>query len=284
MSRKDIMLCYPFDIKRFKKWGSRAYIQPKLDGLRCRIVFNHEGTPTLYSSEGNVITSVPHINRELDGRFWDMELDGELYNHSYAFQMLCSVVKRTANIHPDHEDIEFHCFDIIDEGRQGSRLNALKQFNTLDHLKWVKTEEVESEDDIERFYDKVTLNGYEGFILRNPLGLYKRSRSTDIMKCKPHKSDLYQIVGVEEEYTIDGIPKNSLGALVLASDVTRPTQPFKVGSGFTREQRQALWTIRPLLIGKWCKIKYQELTTDRKVPRFPVFISIEEENNEQDQP
>jgi DNA ligase 1 len=280
MSRKDIMLCYPFDIKRFKKWGSRAYIQPKLDGFRCRIVFNHEGTPTLYSSGGNVITSVPHINRELDGRFWDMELDGELYNHSYAFQQFCSVVKRTTSIHPDHEDIEFHCFDIINEDRQGSRLNALKQFNTLDHLKWVKTEEVESEDDIERFYDRVMADGYEGFILRNPLGLYKLSRSTDIMKCKPNKSDTYIIRGTNEQQSKDGAFKDTLGAIIMQKD----GQLFRVSAScFSDDEKAYWWKKRFDMIGKYAKITYGALTDVRKVPKFIRRIEILEENDEQDQ-
>ena len=36
MARKDIMLAMPYDRKRVRKWGRDFYVQPKLDGIRCR--------------------------------------------------------------------------------------------------------------------------------------------------------------------------------------------------------------------------------------------------------
>jgi ATP-dependent DNA ligase len=48
---------------------------------------------------------------------------------------------------------------------------------------------------------------------------------------------------------------------------------FKVGTGFTAEQRQNLWKIKETLIGKSAKVMYQALTNDH-IPRFPVFVEI----------
>ena len=64
--RTGIMLCYPFETKRLEKWGNKFLIQPKLDGDRCRAIFSEYGAVTLYSSEGNIINSVPHIQAQLE--------------------------------------------------------------------------------------------------------------------------------------------------------------------------------------------------------------------------
>ena len=38
--RTGIMLCYPFEEKRLNKWNPPYIIQPKLDGERCRAVYD----------------------------------------------------------------------------------------------------------------------------------------------------------------------------------------------------------------------------------------------------
>jgi len=49
---------------------------------------------------------------------------------------------------------------------------------------------------------------------------------------------------------------------------------FNVGTGFNAEQRHQLWIDKESLPGKNAKIKYQHLSSGRKVPRFPVFAEI----------
>jgi DNA ligase-1 len=44
-----------------------------------------------------------------------------------------------------------------------------------------------------------------------------------------------------------------------------------VGSGFTDEDRAAIWDNHSLAVGRIAEIKYQELTPDG-VMRFPVFL------------
>ncbi len=92
------------------------------------------------------------------------------------------------------------------------------------------------------------------------------------MKFKPKQSDSYTILGYEEEISIEGNPKDRLGALICDSG---DGNTFNVGTGFTDEQRLNLWDIRSLLPGMTCTIKYQHITPGRKVPRFPVFVSLE---------
>ena len=95
-----------------------------------------------------------------------------------------------------------------------------------------------------------------------------------MMKFKPRKQDIYQIVGFDEEVSIDGIPKDALGSLTCVSQVGENL--FHVGTGFNADQRHEMWLDREILIGKMVMVKYQHITSGRGVPRFPVFSHIVE--------
>lgn len=274
-NRKGIQLCYPFEEQRLKRWNSPLYIvQPKLDGDRCRAIFDASGHVTLLSSEEHEINSVPHIKDQLENMgLSSVELDGELYTHGASHQQIHGAVSRTVNLHSAFEEVEYHIFDIVSEDKQGKRLVALNEhIKNTQNVKKVPCDVKYSVDEIVEQMNTYIEQGYEGIIIRHPLAPYVRKRSVNIMKFKPRKDDWYVVTGVEEEISITGIPKNSLGALWLKGD---EDEPFKVGSGsyLTRENRIELWKIRDSLIGRVAHIKYQHLT-ERKVPRFPVIVEL----------
>lgn len=269
---KDIMKCYPFEEKRLAKWSPPYIVQPKYDGVRCRAVPTDSGC-LLLSSEGNVIFSVPHINKMFDRAGLRDELDGELYCHGMSFEQIISITSRTVNISPDCKDISFHCFDVVNQQHQTDRLihiNSMQGLGT--HFQVAPFWICNNLNDIMKTYDRLVELGYEGIIVRHVLAPYERKRSTMVMKFKPKKWDVYEIVSGIEEETKDGVSKGSLGALVVKSG---DGNTFKVGTGFTRDQRQSLWEDlqNNSLAGKSVKICYQHLT-DKKVPRFPVFVEI----------
>ena len=275
---KNIMKCYPFEEKRLLKWAPPYIVQPKYDGFRCRVVPTESGT-LLLSSEENIFFSVPHLNKVFDTLNLNLELDGELYVHGMSFDELSSILSRTVNLHPAHNLVEFHCFDIINSESQIERLLTIEKLKGISqHLQIAPFYICESLDDIMRVYDLLIKNNYEGIIVRHISNLYERRRSTLIMKFKPKKDDTYEIINAVEEVSVDGRPKNSLGALICSSG---DGETFKVGTGFTQEQRQTLWANKELLPGKVCKVSYQHLT-DRKVPRFPVFTGVLEMDSNTD--
>lgn len=279
MPRSGIMLCYPFEEKRLLKWVPPFIVQPKLDGERCRAFYGF-GRWTLVSSEQNEILSVPHIINDLEkqlGQNPTIELDGELYCHNLPFCEIHSIVGRTVNLHPDFQRMEYHVFDVVeDQAHQVSRLVKLNKLKLKLPLFMVPHIIAFDLEDVLRAYDKFIEQGYEGIVVRHYGNLYVRKRSTFLMKFKPKKSDWYTITGYKEEVDKDGFPKNRLGSIeCMGDDGTK----FHVGSGLTDEQREVLWKTRESLPGRLCHVQYQHLT-EKHIPRFPVFVDIWKEGEE----
>lgn len=274
--RKGIMLCYPFEEKRLLKWNCPVIVQPKLDGERCRAIIDN-GRVTLLSSEENEIISVPHINDAIKTlNLKTGELDGELYSHGLSWNEIHSRVGRTKIIHPEHKIIDYHIFDIVSPPNvpQHQRVRAMNRLNTLctnPNIKFVQSEIASDIESVMRNYDKFLEQNYEGIIVRHLNASYIRRRSIYLMKFKPKKDDFYEIVGYNEELSIDKVPKNRLGSLICkGNDGTE----FSVGSGLNDELRETYWKSREQLIGKLCHVGYQHITSSNKVPRFPVFIEV----------
>jgi DNA ligase-1 len=274
--REQIMLCYPFEERRLQKWlkeSNYVYLQPKYEGDRCRAVIDAAGRVTMFSSSARVIESVPHIKRALESlNLTGVEFDGELYKHGMPHEEIRSRVSRTTGPHPQHEEIEYHIYDLISQHEQVTRRNHLHVLLPEEHpiLVIAPTFLGSTEDEIKAQYEQFVNVGYEGIILRHLRGKYKRSRSTDIMKLKPRLSGIYEVVTQLEEYSIHGEPKGTLGALILKDP---DGNTFKVGSGFTRGQREDYWKLN--LRGRWVKIRYQSITLNGDgVPKMASFESF----------
>lgn len=284
--RSGIMLCYPFEEKRLLKWNPPYVVQPKLDGERCISIYDVQYDKrlhgwTLLSSENNLFSSVPHIIKALKEQEipWYQEYDGELYTHGLDFSSIHSIVSRTVNLHPDHEQMQYHIFDYVSDDPQWQRIKTLHKLRLKPPLKLVPLIMCNTFDEVIKAYDDILSQGYEGIVVRHIDAPYVRKRSVYMMKFKPKKDDYYRIIGYKEEVDKYGKPKGTLGALSCKGD---DGTTFFVGSGLTRENRETLWTERENLIGKLCHVQYQHITSGKGVPRFPVFVEITEappENN-----
>lgn len=277
MSRKGVQLCYPFDEKRLTRWKPPYIIQPKLNGDRCRGYIDSQGNVLLLSSEENIVTGVPHIYSALEAlHLRSVEFDGELYIPGAPHEVIHGIVSRDVNLSPDYELVEFHIFDLVNVLPQVQRIRQLLDTipsNTTGPLQIVANRFVTNIDEIMQAADEFIEKGYEGFVIRDSYAPYVRKRSTQIMKFKPRKDDIYEIIGWQEEISIKGDRKNSLGSLLCRGN---DDTTFNVGSGslLTKDARENLWATRESLIGKFAQIKYQHLTHARGVPRFPVIVGI----------
>ena len=268
MARQGIMLAKPFEEKRLSKWKVPYLVQPKIDGDRARI---KDGV--LVSSEGNEIKSVPHIVEALkDLLIEGVQFDGELVVPGMCHQDIHGIIGRTVNLHPDHEKVEYHIFDLVGKSPQSLRSLSLstwrKRIEERPCIKVVRTDAAYTMEDIIINLNDYIADGYEGIILRNREACYEEKRSGNIMKLKPMKKDTYPIVGFEQEVDKDGYLKNSLGAFVCRR---KDEEKFNVGTGpvLTKRGREDLWRSRYSLIGMRLEIKYQYLTR-KGIPRGPA--------------
>jgi ATP-dependent DNA ligase len=242
----------------------------------------------LLSSECNLILSVPHIEEAMK-HYPPNEYDGELYVHGMDFEDVHSIVGRTTNIHIEFWKMEYHIFDIINEEPQAVRTLELQRLGDYGPIKTVPYHAVENFEGVMNVYNDFLADGYEGMIVRNSGAGYVRKRSTMMLKFKPKKDDYYVIKG----YSVQ-IDKNKeikpgiLGKLICAGSESldipsigeySPYKPmpdgyFGVGSGFTKEQRETYWATKELLVNQLCHVQYQNITSGKGVPRFPIFMEV----------
>jgi len=277
MARKGIQLLYPFEESRLAKWQPPFIVQIKYDGDRCSNT-PLPTAPLLLTSEENPYFSVPHINAQLLERdHFKLPLDGELYNHDLflegGHELIHSIASRTVNIHPRHEELEFHVFDIKHHTQPMlDRLLFLKkiasQFGRSIKLApyWL----CETLDDVKRIYDKVIEMKYEGIVVRHFLGDYRERRSIYGMKFKPKQKDNYIAIGWKEEVSISGAGKERIGSILCMSEVG---DEFSVSAGLDDDQKALLWDVRDQIAGCGVIVHYQHLT-NRKVPKGSFDLQI----------
>ena len=201
MMRKKPMLAYPVSTKPID-YSKPVFIQPKLDGVRCVIQANikrHILTPDLneievkaYSRTGKEWKNIDHILEQLIPFFTkypDVILDGELYNHDFKdnFEKIISMVRKTKPTDEARlesaENVQFHCYDIIDETLTFEERNEWIESNLQESycIDLVSTSKVTAEPAAKMTHKINLANGYEGSILRTN-DVYKCGRSWSLRK------------------------------------------------------------------------------------------------------
>ena len=271
--RSGIQLCYPFEERRLLEskfgWSWPVIIQPKLDGERIRVIAQGKTQPViLLSSTQHIIKSIPHINQAFqDQNLWG-EFDGEGYQHNWDFNQIQSVISRSKNLHPEYEKIQFHCFDLISDDIQIKRLSQLTDIDFIPPIKKVPFQIAYNMIELMNIYRTFLSQGYEGIIIRHLHANYFRKRSRFIMKFKPKKKDLYNIIEI-----IEGLGEHTgmVGAFVCSRD---EMDSFNVGAGeFTHPERRIIWKNRKDYYGAILEVSYQNLTPNG-VPRFGLAKKI----------
>lgn len=295
-TRKDIMLAYAFSQKRFDKFlaeDKAMFIQPKLNGDRCRAIINRQGVQLLSSSGRSRNFTCPHLLKQLYPLLHTfssdqerLELDGELYIHGMSHQDIRKRTSRTRSLHPDHQQVDYYIFDVINEDRpQTLRLTDLLYIKAriepeqerYPNLNIVPSQVISTGEELNEKYEHWLEKGFEGIILRRLNTLYIRKKTPLMMKLKPNISDYFLITGWEEEYSIQGQPKGRLGAFWMTDGQVM----FKVGTGYTRDERIQFWKDRDALKHSICKVRYSFLS-DEGIPSHARFEKICTEGEEED--
>jgi ATP-dependent DNA ligase len=124
-------------------------------------------------------------------------------------------------------------------------------------------------------YEEYVSEGYEGIIVRNLFQSYVRTRSRFMLKFKPKKFDIYEIIDVVEAKTLGGEEKGMVGSFWCVGE---DGERFKVGAGTIKHQkRKEIWTehiSNNSIIGRFCNVQYQHLTSANGVPRFGLALDV----------
>lgn len=263
---KSLMLAQPLTSQNLPRLGEVVAMQPKLNGERCRAVWDScRGRHVLYSSYGK------------EFKFLDLEqflpekvdYDGELYVHGWTREKVHSVVSRKTNPHPQRREIQFHVFDVFLDMPFRERVKFVERCQVKVKTVLVNNNEVEVLKVLEEFLQM----GYEGAIVRDLRLPYTPGRTAAMIKIKPDKIDRYEIVGFQEEIGIDGFAKNSLGSLTV-TDKNRNVFSVGTGKALTAESRKRLWEKRKELIGRIAVVKQSLITTNTGLPTCTSLVEI----------
>lgn len=153
---------------------------------------------------------------------------------------------------------------------------------------------IENEKELLRYEEECLKKGFEGVMIRNPLGKYKCGRSTAkeqiLLKLKRFYDAEAKVIDFEEKMQNENVqerdefglskrsskkdglvPANTLGALIV-EDLTTGVK-FGIGSGFDDELKREIWLHKRKYKNKIVKYKYQSVGV-KNAPRFPVFLGF----------
>ena len=148
---------------------------------------------------------------------------------------------------------------------RGEELQSRLKNANHKHIRKVTRWEIEADKDKIEVLHKIFIDsGYEGAMVKDLDAPYRFGRGYEIMKLK-----LFHDVDLEIEALEEGTGKHTgkLGSI----EVTFNGVKVSVGSGFTDELREEIWSDPDSFVGRVVEIRYQEVTPDGSL-RFPTFV------------
>ena len=265
-----------------------AYIQPKLDGVRC-LIYLQNSNLVFQSRQNTIYEPFEHLVPELISLLSsfkdqaDLILDGELYTHGMAFEKITSIVRRSKTKHPEVKTIQYHIYDCFYSGDGNLQKNkigyndrhkALTEAFGKSHyqnLVLVETHEVKSMDEVEKWHTHFTSlkAPYEGVMIRGMNSPYKQQgRSKDLLKYKKFHDDEFVVIGHHE-----GTGAHKGTPIFECNSKAKEGKTFSVTMQGTIESRKKMLDEVESYYGKLLTVKYQEISADG-APRFPVGIAF----------
>lgn len=292
-------------VKDITKLRYPVLISPKVDGIRSvnengvaltftlkkvpnLYIQQHIGTPELHGFDGELAVGDPTAH--------------DLYGKTYS-----GVMTKEGN-----PDFKFYIFDYFIKPPKSrehepffQRHNRLVEYvyehrrhfgGKLRHWQHV---EAESPEQLTWYEDTWLSAGYEGVMIRDPMGGYKFGRSTInegiMLKLKKFEDSEAKILGfVEQNYNGNPIeveesgrkkrrklkenmvPKDTLGAL-LVQDVHSGVE-FELGFGFTHDLAKEIWENQRKWKGKIVKYKYFPVGVKDK-PRHASYLGLRDKRD-----
>lgn len=272
------MLAHSYD-KRSKDVVWPAFIQPKLNGVRC-IARMTENGPEYISRKGKKYTTLGHLDEAVEKLICKVgrPLDGEIFHPEWGFQEIIRAVKKDRGEATD--ELQYWIYDVVDTNTDfENRISTLSdeivigagyfkpgENIKIDNVVLVPTIEVKSEQELMIEHLKFS-RSFEGTIIRNKKGKYVlKNRSKDLQKYKNFQDSEYEITG---GFSAEG---NDSGTVVFTCK-TAEGKEFSVRPMGSREKRREWLDNIESIIGKKLTVKFQEFSEDG-VPIFPVGVAF----------
>jgi DNA ligase-1 len=279
--------------KHPKKIAGECLVEYKYDGVRV-IAIVQNGSATLYSRNGKLLTNFPHIEEALSHKAYNnMVFDGEVMSDD--FQTLMKQVHRKEGAQT--QDAYLALFDVLDldefqagkgkltANERKEQLEILTPYFNGNVIRVVDytTVDFDTEEGHATFdaMNKEALDkGYEGLMIKPASAIYECKRSHAWLKVKPFIEVTLSVVEVEEG---TGRNEGKLGALVVEGEDDGKFFHLNVGSGLTDENREVFWEHKDKLIGQLVEVRADAATKSQdsedvwslRFPRFKTFRGFE---------
>lgn len=260
-------LAYPRDGKH-DIWP--CLVQPKIDGLRCKVIgdipYTRKGHPIigLESIIASIQTFRQHLNIE------GINFDGEIVAPGESFDEISGKIRSFESV-PDAHYYIFD-FDGSDEllAKRASILNTWKLLLEglgIQNVSIVDSRMCMSPEEMLRYFSEYRSWGFEGLMIKDLDSSYYTGRKWHWQKMKPYDTVDCIVTGVLEG---EGKFSDSVGSLVA---MTPSGTEIRVGSGLTDVQRATWWEHKDTILNKTIEVGYMESSSKNKL-RHPRLIRV----------
>jgi DNA ligase-1 len=232
-------------------------VSEKLDGVRA-----YWDGKKLISREGNIYNAPKWFIAD----FPKEHLEGELWIGRGKFEELSGIVRTEIPDDKSWKLVRLMLFDMPKhEGVFTKRLEAMKNLvanSGSKYLKVIEQSKVSTHQNLTKQLNEVVKNGGEGLMLHCDDSLYQAVRNDDLLKLKTFEdAEAVVIAHIAGEGKFTGM----MGAMLVEN---KEKIRFKIGTGFTEEQRKF-----PPEIGAVITYKFFGKTKNNK-PRFASFMRV----------
>lgn len=288
--QEDFKIAGAVEYKGQKLKYDELYAEPKLDGMRMKIVM-YGSKGVAYTRGGCEMVNAKHVISELEARpalFHNRVLDGEAVIYDEAGKVdfnLTQSVCMTETPHPRAKDLQYRVFDVLKTGdwklkickdTLAHRKNTLKRLLDRLHSKRivrVKHKAIKADIlEMRSFMKRMRKLGYEGGVYKNPASFYSYRKNNDWWKLKPYTEGDFEITGVKAgKKGKTGQMLGLIGSLHVKGVVDGKAVTFH-SSGMTMKLRKEMTAMhkKGKLVGLTVETKHEGLTVKNKV-RFPRF-------------
>jgi DNA ligase-1 len=283
-----VALANPYQEKLVDFGNEEWYTSRKLDGVRC-ICRIENGNINFFSRTGKIFGTLGILEkaiRKAGADKIDMVLDGEICkvdkDGKEDFQSVMKEIRKKDYEMKDPKFFMFDCLTLEEFDNKESSINFEDRLERIPeyipYFEKLHQNCCDTPKYVELCKEEASINGWEGIMLRKNAG-YKGKRSNDLLKVKTFMDAEYEVLRTIEDkmrFFEDGkdVERVTMAAVVISHKGFN----VKVGSGFSKAERETYYNNASQIVGKLITVQYFEETTnlqdDSLSLRFPTFKCI----------